>query len=158
MVRPQLGWGFCTPTADLENAFEPGGKRKAGTILYRSTVTPAGDSISTQNSNPRYNRKAYVPNSVTKVCGYGRGQNIRILRYVEALLLHAEATNKLGQSAKAIADVDQVRQRASLGPLPPASAKTACAKLSGRSAASSWPWSMATGSSTWCARAALPRY
>jgi hypothetical protein len=112
--RPQFGWGFCTPTADLEAAFEPGDKRLAGTILYRGTITPDGDSISTQNSNPRYNMKAYVPNSVTKVCLYGADQNIRILRYAEALLLHAEAANELGQTSKALADLNQVRQRAGL--------------------------------------------
>lgn len=113
-ARPQLGWGFCTPTADLEAAFEPGDKRKAGTILFRGTTTPDGDSISLQNSNERYNMKAYVPNSVTKVCLYGADQNICILRYAEALLLHAEAANELGQTAKALADLNQVRQRAGL--------------------------------------------
>jgi hypothetical protein len=112
--RPQFGWGFCTPTADLANAFEAGDLRKQGTILFRGTVTPAGDSISLQNSNERYNMKAYVPNSVTKVCLYGADQNIRILRYAEALLLNAEAANELGQTTKALASVNQVRTRAGL--------------------------------------------
>jgi hypothetical protein len=112
--RPQFGWGFCTPTADLANAFEAGDLRKQGTILFRGTVTPAGDSISLQNSNERYNMKAYVPNAVTKVCLYGADQNIRILRYAEALLLNAEAANELGQTTKALASVNQVRTRAGL--------------------------------------------
>jgi hypothetical protein len=116
-ARPQFGWGFCTPTADLANAFEPGDQRKAGTILFRGTTTPDGDSISLQNSNERYNMKAYVPNSVTKVCLYGADQNIRILRYGETLLLNAEAANELGQNAKALTAVNQVRARAGLAPL-----------------------------------------
>lgn len=117
-ARPQFGWGFCTPTADLANAFEPNDKRKAGTILLRGTVTPDGDSISLQNSNERYNMKAYVPNSVTKACLYGADQNIRILRYAETLLLNAEAANELNQTTKALAAVNQVRTRAGLPPLP----------------------------------------
>jgi len=116
-ARPQFGWGFCTPTADLASAFEPGDQRKQGTILFRGTTTPDGDSISLQNSNERYNMKAYVPNSVTKVCLYGADQNIRILRYAETLLLNAEAANELGQTAKALAAVNQVRARAGLAAL-----------------------------------------
>ena len=117
MVRPQFGWGFFNPTADLENAFEPGDTRKLGTILARGTTTPDGDLIDPNASNPRYNMKAYVPNSVTKTCGYGRDQNIRVLRYGEVLLINAEASNELGQTAKAIGFVNQVRQRAGLAAL-----------------------------------------
>jgi len=116
--RPQFGWGFCTPTADLANAFEPGDQRKLGTILERGTITPDGDSVSTQNSNPRYNMKAYVPNSVTKVCLYGADQNIRILRYAETLLLNAEAANELGQTTKAYTALNQIRRRAGLAAVP----------------------------------------
>ncbi|OUJ74106.1 RagB/SusD family nutrient uptake outer membrane protein [Hymenobacter crusticola] len=114
MARPQLGWGFCTPSADLAAAFEPGDKRKLGTIMERGTTTPDGDSIYTSNSNERYNMKAYVPNSVDKSCGYGRDQNIRVLRFGEVLLLNAEAANELGQTAKALATVNRVRARAGL--------------------------------------------
>jgi len=117
MARPQFGWGFFTPTTDLENAFELGDKRKLGTILYRGATTPDGDVIDANVSNPRYNMKAYVPNSVTKTCGYGRDQNIRVLRLGEVLLLNAEAANELGQTAKALTDVNLVRARAGLSPL-----------------------------------------
>jgi len=115
--RPQYGWGFFNPTADLENAFEPGDKRKIGTILARGTVTPSGDSVTAKSSNPRYNMKAYVPNSVTKACSYGRDQNIRILRLGDVLLMNAEAANELGQTAKALASVNRIRARAGLAPL-----------------------------------------
>jgi hypothetical protein len=118
MVRPQFGWGFFNPTTDLANAFEPGDQRKLGTILERGTTTPDGDVIDANASNPRYNMKAYVPNSAPKTCGYGRDQNIRVLRLGEVLLLNAEAANELGQSAKALAAVNRVRVRAGLAPLP----------------------------------------
>lgn len=117
MVRPQFGWGFFNPTADLVNAFEAGDKRKLGTILERGTTTPDGDAIDPNASNPRYNMKAYVPNAAPKTCGYGRDQNIRVLRLGEVLLLNAEAANELGQTAKALAAVNQVRARAGLAAL-----------------------------------------
>jgi hypothetical protein len=118
MVRPQFGWGFFNPTADLVNAFEPGDQRKLGTILERGTTTPDGDVIDPNASNPRYNMKAYVPNSAPKTCGYGRDQNIRVLRLGEVLLLNAEAANELGQSAKALTALNRVRVRAGLAALP----------------------------------------
>ena len=95
-VRPQFGWGFFNPTASLESAFEANDKRKIGTILYRNSITPDGDSISRKAANPRYNMKAYVPQSVTQVRGYGSDQNVRVLRYAEVLLIQAEAANELG--------------------------------------------------------------
>jgi hypothetical protein len=117
MVRPQFGWGFFNPTSDLANAFEAGDQRRLGTILERGTTTPDGDVIATNSSNPRYNMKAYVPNSAPKTCGYGRDQNIRVFRLGEVLLLNAEAANELGQTAKALAAVNRVRTRAGLAAL-----------------------------------------
>lgn len=116
-VRPQFGWGFFNPTASLESAFEAGDKRKAGTILYRGQTTPDGDVIDPNASNLRYNMKAYVPNSVSKVCNYGSDQNVRVLRYAEVLLIQAEAANELGQTATAMGYVNQIRQRAGLATL-----------------------------------------
>ncbi|MGI4887331.1 MAG: RagB/SusD family nutrient uptake outer membrane protein [Janthinobacterium lividum] len=116
-VRPQFGWGFFNPTADLEAAFEPGDTRKLGTILLRGSTTPDGDKIDVNAANMRYNMKAYVPNSYPKDCGYGADQNIRVLRLGEVLLINAEAANELGQGAKALADVNQIRVRAGLAPL-----------------------------------------
>ena len=124
-VRPQFGWGFFNPTADLENAFESGDKRKAGTILYRGQTTPSGDAIDPQASNLRYNMKAYVPNSVTKVCNYGADQNVRVLRYAEVLLIQAEAANELGQTATALGYVNQIRKRAGLAALSTGLSQTA---------------------------------
>ncbi|RNI31625.1 RagB/SusD family nutrient uptake outer membrane protein [Rufibacter latericius] len=114
---PQIGWGFFTPSEDLVNAFEPGDERREATILFRGETTPEGDLISPDAPNPRYNQKAYVPFSVTRVCGYGKDQNIRILRYAEVLLMHAEAANELGQTGKAESSLNMVRQRAGLDPV-----------------------------------------
>jgi hypothetical protein len=116
-ARGQYGWGFSIPTVDLENAFEPGDKRKDATILYRGEVTPEGDKISETVSNPRYNQKAYVPSSIPMECGYGKGQNIRVMRFAEVLLMHAEAANELGQTEKALSSLNRVRARAGLDPV-----------------------------------------
>ncbi|WP_207436321.1 RagB/SusD family nutrient uptake outer membrane protein [Sabulibacter ruber] len=116
-VREQFGWGFFTPTEDLVNAFEPGDERKEATILFRGETTPEGDIINPNAPNPRYNQKAYVPSSVTQVCGYGKDQNIRILRYAEVLLMHAEAANELGQTGKVESSLNMVRERAGLDPI-----------------------------------------
>ncbi|KAA3439797.1 RagB/SusD family nutrient uptake outer membrane protein [Rufibacter hautae] len=116
-VRGQFGWGFFVPSESLEAAFEPGDERKEATILYRGETTPEGDVIISTAPSARYNQKAYVPSSVTQVCGYGKDQNIRILRYAEILLMHAEAANELGQTSKAESSLNMVRERASLAPL-----------------------------------------
>ncbi|GAB2786897.1 RagB/SusD family nutrient uptake outer membrane protein [Hymenobacter latericoloratus] len=116
-ARPQFGWGFFNPTADLENAYEPGDKRKDATILFRGETTAEGDKIDATAPNPRYNQKAYVPSSVDRACGYGKDQNIRLLRLGEVLLINAEAANELGQTTKALTAVNRVRARAGLAPL-----------------------------------------
>jgi hypothetical protein len=115
--RPQFGWGFFNPTADLEAAYEAGDKRKDATILFRGETTPQGDKIDPAAPNPRYNQKAYVPSSVDRACGYGKDQNVRILRLGEILLINAEAANELGQTAKSLAAVNRVRARAGLAAL-----------------------------------------
>lgn len=116
-ARGQFGWGFSIPSTDLESAFEPNDKRKEATILYRGEITPEGDKISETVANPRYNQKAYVPGSVPMECGYAKGQNIRIMRFAEVLLMHAEAANELGQNDKALSSLNLVRQRAGLNPV-----------------------------------------
>ena len=116
-VRPQFGWGFGIPSEDLEKAYEPGDVRKDATILYRGEVTPEGDKISESAANPRYNQKAYTPGNVTKECGYGRDQNIRVLRFAEVLLMNAEAANELGMPDMALSSLNRVRERAGLKPV-----------------------------------------
>lgn len=116
-VRGQFGWGFVEPTEDLVNAYEEGDERLDATILFRGEVTPEGDKIIENAPNPRYNQKAYVPSFVTNECGYGRDQNIRILRYAEVLLMHAEAANELGLTEEALSALNMVRERAGLEPI-----------------------------------------
>ena len=41
-IRPR-GWGFNTPSLDLANAYEPGDKRKAATIIFRGQTLWDGE-------------------------------------------------------------------------------------------------------------------
>jgi hypothetical protein len=116
-VRGQFGWGFVEPSEDLVNAYEEGDERLDATILFRGETTPEGEKIIDNAPNPRYNQKAYVPGFVTNECGYAKDQNIRILRYAEVLLMHAEAANELGQTEEALSSLNMVRERAGLDPI-----------------------------------------
>jgi starch-binding outer membrane protein, SusD/RagB family len=112
-VAGVMGWGFNTPSAELEAAYETGDPRKDATILFRGETTPQGDLVPTSVPNPRYNQKSYVPFN-TRVSGFNEGaqQNIRVLRFADILLMNAEAANELGNSAQAITSLNRVRKRA----------------------------------------------
>ncbi len=107
------GWGFNVPTQALVGSFEEGDPRLDATIIFRGETTPSGDVIPATGDNPRYNQKSYVP-FTRFVSGFNEGaqQNVRILRYADVLLMHAEAANELGKTAEALADLEKVRARA----------------------------------------------
>lgn len=108
------GWGFNTPTDDLEAAFEPNDKRKAATIYYVGQTLWDGAVVNSA-SNPKYNYKAYASESQeANYDSWWSGKNIRILRYAEILLMKAEAANELGSTGDAIAALNEVRNRAGL--------------------------------------------
>jgi hypothetical protein len=121
-VRGQWGWGFNIPTDNLADAFDADNDpiRKAATILYKGDVTPDGDAISGVNSlegitgTPRYNGKAYYPSNKQLFGPYGSGQNIRVLRYAEILLIQAEALIRQGNAAAAAIPLNAVRARVNL--------------------------------------------
>ncbi|MGE4289768.1 MAG: RagB/SusD family nutrient uptake outer membrane protein [Salinivirgaceae bacterium] len=117
------GWGFCTPSQSLIDFFAQRGEtiRSETTFLYRGTKTPEGDSIKTSCSNPVYNGKVYTPSSYNlwNYNGYGFDQNVRIIRYADILLMHAEAlfngaSVALTSGMSAINAVNEVRSRAGL--------------------------------------------
>jgi len=120
-VRGQWGWGFNIPTDDLAAAFDAAGdtERKTATILYKGNITQDGDLIIGVTdlegaAVPRYNGKAYYPSSLQVVGPYGSGQNIRVLRYAEILLIQAEAMIRQGNTGGAAGPLNQVRTRAGL--------------------------------------------
>ncbi|HRJ31264.1 MAG TPA: RagB/SusD family nutrient uptake outer membrane protein [Cyclobacteriaceae bacterium] len=122
-----LGWGFNTPSVNLLNAYEPGDVRKAGTIIFidnsgtrAGTIlwdefrVPSSDSV----QNLYYNYKAYTSRSREQFANSAdknRPKNIRILRYADVLLMHAEAAVRLGQGDPD-GKINLIRERAHLSP------------------------------------------
>ncbi len=108
------GWGFNTPSDDLEAAYEAGDVRKAATIYYIGQTLWDG-AVLESASNPKYNYKAYT--SQTQEDNYdawSTGKNIRVLRLGEVLLIKAEAANELGTTADAVSALNKIRTRAGL--------------------------------------------
>ncbi len=121
-----LGFGFGTPSTALANAYEPGDLRKAATIItvdttgtFKGTTLWDGFRIPSSDSvqGRFYNYKAYHSRTRETYCGSNDylPKDLIILRLADVLLMHAEASNALGQPAAAIRDLTQIRQRAGLG-------------------------------------------
>jgi len=68
-----------------------------------------------------YSRKYYDP---LTTFNYLSGSNTIILRYADVLLMYAEALNQNGKTSEAYQYVNQVRNRAGIGDLPPGYSKT----------------------------------
>lgn len=110
------GWGFNSPSQDLENAYEVGDVRKAATIMYRGQTLWDGAVVGADVANPRYNYKAYVSKKLESFNGndWESNKNIRILRMGEVYLMNAEAANEKSQTSKAQTSLNAVRNRAGL--------------------------------------------
>ena len=117
---PDHGWGFNTPTANLANAYEPGDKRKDGTIMFTGQVLWDGFQTPTTGwANPRYNYKAYQSRS-QESWDDNKGEtakNVRLLKYSDILLVRAEAAHHINQLDTALSIVNKIRNRAGLIPL-----------------------------------------
>jgi starch-binding outer membrane protein, SusD/RagB family len=122
-----LGWGFCSPTEDLVNTYEPGDSRKnatiifidnsgmrKGTVLFDGFRVPSADSV----QNLRYNYKAYhSENNITESYLGNRDKkqkNVHIMRLAEVMLMSAEAANESGNESDALLMMNKVRLRANL--------------------------------------------
>lgn len=131
------GWGFSMPAQKYIDLMEERGEgiRLQTSIIYPNTATIDGDSIGRipadlQALLDRYNRdgrgaaeafwfKNYLPfNQQTPGrYRYGGFNNIRIFRYAETLLLHAEALIHLNGPGAGDTYINQVRDRAGMPPL-----------------------------------------
>lgn len=108
------GWGFNVPTQNLVDAFEPGDPRLEGTVMMQGTTTPDGDVVpmAAAGAPTMYNMKSYVPFPIASASNQGAGQNVRVLRYADVLLMNAEANANLGNTADALSSLEKVRARA----------------------------------------------
>ena len=113
---PDLGWGFNTPSVQLMNSYEPGDVRISATIMMVPSVLWDGFVAPSTWNNPRYNYKAYQ-SSIAESWDGNKGEtakNLRILKYSDILLIHAEAAFKLGNTSEALTQVNVIRNRALL--------------------------------------------
>ena len=93
--EPFQGWGYKVPSQRLVDFLDAREDhvRKAVTLLVRGETTPEGDFIDPGCANPYYNGKVYVPTRLNNRSynAYGLDHNMRLLRYADVLLMHAEA-------------------------------------------------------------------
>lgn len=112
---PNIGWGFNTPSPELEDSYEPGDPRMDATILYPWEQLPDGSGrvvhLNPGMLNNRYNQKVLMPLADPPGSGNG-GSNIRRIRYAHVLLNGAEAAARSGQAGTALNWLNQVRVRA----------------------------------------------
>lgn len=118
---PNLGYGHNAPTADLMADYETGDPRYAATVL-EDGETVDGEVVNASDYK-YFNRKCYFPLSERKLYGrddwcYGYWSNLRIIRYADILLMHAEAACQTGQIDEAKAKLEMVRSRARSGNSP----------------------------------------
>ena len=123
---PVSGWGFLKPTqgvVDFFNARNDSVRFKTSILQAGATEatfveTPSGDKVyGNSNGQVYFMGKAYLPaNQMTPGrTDYGSNNNIRVLRYSDALLLNAEAKIRKGQSGDVPFNI--VHQRAKLNPI-----------------------------------------
>ncbi|MEI6753115.1 MAG: RagB/SusD family nutrient uptake outer membrane protein [Paludibacter sp.] len=115
---PNLGWGFNSPSVLLMNCYETGDPRKAATVIASGDILDGKPIKADQECyNKFFNKKAYV--SLAERSIYGRTPdpqaywlNIRLIRYADVLLMHAEAACELGNTTEALDKLEMIRARA----------------------------------------------
>ncbi len=121
MAGSEGGWGYFTPTSDLENAFIAEGDniRLNWTIMRHGQPVVGDPAVTSFNANPsqeksaRFNRKVYIPR--TERTPNGRfSKNHIYLRLADVYLMNAEAAAMLQQTGQALQSLRVVRSRVSL--------------------------------------------
>ncbi|WP_282036814.1 RagB/SusD family nutrient uptake outer membrane protein [Saccharicrinis aurantiacus] len=122
--RDDLGWSWGLPTSNLEKAFIDAGdtERLKWTIVKHGDPV-AGDPAATsyiitpdKHKSARINRKYYIPQALRPAV-YNRESNplnIRLIRYADVLLMHAEACYETGDETGARSSLNKVRARVNL--------------------------------------------
>jgi hypothetical protein len=114
---PNLGWGFNAPSQVLMDAYETGDPRKQASIIQDGDTLDGKKCKADAAGYKFFNRKAYV--SLDERSLYGRTtdpqgywSNIRIIRYADVVLMHAECALETGNTTDAIDKLEMVRNRA----------------------------------------------
>lgn len=127
------GYGINLPTQDLADAFDAAGDmvRKKATLLTTEEVYKLEDKDNilttgtaaeikaykaelTFNRTGYYQKKMYVARKERAEKKRNNGNNIRIMRYADLLLMYAEACAETGDDANAQTALNKVRTRVGL--------------------------------------------
>lgn len=118
--NPNLGWGFNIPSEVLVAAYEVGDPRKAASVITSGDVID-GIKVKGGSGLKYFNKKAYTRLSERNGAfgraydgyqGQGRWTNIRLIRYADVVLMHAEAACELGNTTEALDKLEMIRARA----------------------------------------------
>lgn len=113
--KDDSGWGFNNPTIDLVNAYDPTDPRLS-CVIYGESYNNGilyGERKKferTEQGTDWLNRKAALPEKPAMAKASDR--NIKIIRYADVLLMHAEAAYYTGKEGEAVSMVNLVRSRA----------------------------------------------
>lgn len=122
------GWGWCTPTSDLENCYisEKDEERRHSTITICGDAAYGDETLNpthlfdlTQNKSGRLIRKYYIPVATRRILIDKRMHaplNTPIIRLAEMYLTRAEAAYHLNKHDEAMDDVDIIRARVKIAP------------------------------------------
>ena len=111
--RNSGGWGFNCPSYDLLSEFEPGDPRLVHTILFDGDVFEGEVQFNQYSPSHLCSRKVFLTPS--ERVGFDSSDapfNLKIIRYAEVLLIHAEAACENGDITEALISLNKIRQRA----------------------------------------------
>ncbi|MBR6494518.1 MAG: RagB/SusD family nutrient uptake outer membrane protein [Prevotella sp.] len=120
--RELTGWGFVGAYESFRDWAVKRGEtvRRETSFLEGGRKQLSGDSIGLSTNAEQatiWNGKAYTPTTQATTEGrtsYGSGNNVRVLRYADAILMNAEANLRLGNQSEALKKVNQIRKRAQM--------------------------------------------
>lgn len=117
--RADGGWGFCTPSSNLDN-FMGDDPRRDHTIIkqgdYVDEDHPSYDTSPTENMSGRANKKYYLSMDERPDKSEHKRSPLNhiLLRYADLLLMHAEAAYHNGDESAALISLNKVRARVDL--------------------------------------------
>jgi len=114
---PNLGWGFNAPSQLLMDSYETGDPRKAASVIADGEVLDGKKVKADASGYKFFNKKAYTNTNERGIYGrppeaQGTWVNIRVIRYADVVLMHAEAACELGNTNEALAKLEMIRARA----------------------------------------------
>jgi hypothetical protein len=114
---PDLGWGFNAPSQALMDSYESGDPRKAASVIADGDLLDGRKIRADAGGYKYFNKKSYTKASERGIYGraangHGQWMNIRLIRYADVLLMHAEAAVESGNVDEAINKLEMIRARA----------------------------------------------